>query len=223
MRKVAFVCFALLFGCSINNRSQGYACTATSDCDTGRVCESGFCVVAGSGSGSGSNVPADGPRAVDAPHGVGDAGEMCPSQCTTCDLTGKTCDVNCEQAGSACAQNIVCPEGFTCTIECTTQGSCRQNIDCTKGDGCTLTCSAGQSCAHVACGSGACDVMCNGLNTCKTVDCSNSCACDVTCGAATNGCGNDNISCPTNDLDEECTGITGGCSSSFMPDCDTCQ
>jgi hypothetical protein len=37
----------------------------------------------------------------------------------------------------------------------------------------------------------------------------------VTCGAATAGCGND--------LDEECTGITGGCSSTFMPDCNTCQ
>jgi hypothetical protein len=169
MRTVALVCFALLLGCSINNRSQGFECGPTTPCDTGRVCESGFCVVAGSGSGS--NVPGDAPRnSPDAPRNGNDGGQMCPAQCTTCDPTGKTCDINCEQAGSACAQNITCPEGYTCTIECTTQGSCRQNIDCTKGNACTITCSVGESCAHVACGSGACDVMCNGTKSCGNVD-----------------------------------------------------
>jgi hypothetical protein len=221
MTKVALVCFALSLGCSINNRSQGFECSATVPCDTGRVCESGFCVVPG---GSGSNVPEDAPRTmVDAPRMTGDAGQMCPSQCTTCDPSGKTCDINCEQAGSACLQNITCPEGFTCTIECTTAGSCRQNIDCTKGNACTITCSVGESCAKVTCGSGACDLMCTGSHSCMQVDCSNSCACDATCSGATTACQNSTFDCPTNSLDEECVGIAGGCSSTFMPDCDTCQ
>ncbi|HEY1811040.1 MAG TPA: hypothetical protein VGG74_01710 [Kofleriaceae bacterium] len=220
MRQLAFVCFALALGCSINKRSDGFACTSTSDCDTGRVCESGFCVVT---AGSGSSTPEDAPRSlVDGPRTL-DAAEMCPPQCTTCDLNGKTCDINCEDAAGTCAQNITCPEGFTCTIECTTPGSCRQNIDCSNAEACTLTCSASQSCAKVTCGSGACDLMCTGSHSCAQVDCSNSCACDATCSGSTTACENSQFMCPTNELDEPCTGLTGGCSSTFMPDCNTCQ
>lgn len=57
---------ALGFGCSVPEPSAEYACKVTSDCDPGRVCESGFCVVAGGGSG------VDAPE-VDAPAPPADA------------------------------------------------------------------------------------------------------------------------------------------------------
>lgn len=51
---------ALVMGCDFPTPSQNYACRTAADCETGRVCETGYCVI-GSGSGAvdASNQPTD--------------------------------------------------------------------------------------------------------------------------------------------------------------------
>ena len=210
---------SLAAACSVSHRSGEFACTQTSQCDTGRICEGGFCVAAtsgpdgsiatdGGGSGSGSGMHPD-------------AGSTCPSICNTCDLTAKTCDITC--AGGECNGKVTCPTGYSCTIACNALGSCEEGIDCTESTGCTIMCGARKSCAMVECGQGPCEVTCQGMNSCEQVDCSNSCKCDVNCtgqdvcqGMTAGG----GIMCPKDGL---CTGANGGCSSTQDPICDSCN
>jgi hypothetical protein len=100
-----------LAACSINHKSDSFACEINTDCESGRVCSGGFCVVAGS--------------QIDAPKG--DATTMrdgstnnCPSQCSSCNVQQKTCTINCMM--SNCQSQVVCPAGYRCEIQCNTDG-----------------------------------------------------------------------------------------------------
>jgi hypothetical protein len=159
---------ALGTSCSIDHRSDQYACTTTNDCKDGRVCDNGYCIVAGS---------IDAPR-LDGPKPGGDANN-CPAPCTTCNLQQKTCTVNCQQAN--CSGPIACPAGYRCDIQCNTENACRSGIDCKQAASCNIECSGRQACEDVVCGPGPCDVGCSGPASCRDISCSNSCACDVTC------------------------------------------
>jgi hypothetical protein len=200
----AFVIAAAASSCSINHRSGPYECETTADCDAGRTCSEGLCVLGGGGDGG----IFDGPKR-DAP--PPDAA-MCPPQCTSCG-GNKTCVIDCA-AGANCGPQIVCPTGFNCDIRCSTDASCRNGVNCSSAASCTLTCAGRSSCRGVQCGGGACNVSCTGYNSCESVLCGNSCACDVKCGSSSSCL---TVQCPLAQCD------TGrGCSSTVFPFCNTC-
>ncbi|HEY1547255.1 MAG TPA: hypothetical protein VGG28_05525 [Kofleriaceae bacterium] len=217
------VCFTFTLSCSIDKRSGAFSCTSSDQCDTGRVCVDGFCVVSG---GSGTQI--DAPQSMggsDAggvnPPPDGSTGDMCPAQCTTCSVAGKTCEIDC--TNDTCNDNgpLQCPDGYSCTIACGALDSCN-DIDCTKAKACTVSCSGHGACQEVDCGTGECDITCTGHDACGgTIDCSQSCACDVTCGSgstATNGPCQGDITCQG----VLCSLDGTGCSSQ-PPGCNTCQ
>ncbi|HTL33822.1 MAG TPA: hypothetical protein VL326_11890 [Kofleriaceae bacterium] len=201
------ICIALLLAaCSINHKSDGYACEINNDCEGGRVCSGGFCVVNGS--------QIDGPRSIDAPR-IGDANTGCPAQCSSCNTSQKTCTINCMT--SNCQNTVVCPIGYKCDIQCNTDNACRNGINCTMAASCNIDCIAKSSCENVQCGAGPCAVTCSGPSACKNVSCNASCACDVLC-TGSQSCSS-GISCTS----FACRGTNGiGCTS--VPAlCHSCQ
>ena len=170
MRATA-VCIALLLAaCTINHASDKYSCTKNTDCDPGRVCSDGYCVVAGSQVDASRT---DGPK--------GDGG-TCPSACSSCNVSQRTCTINCQT--SNCTNTVVCPTGYKCDIMCNIDGSCKNGINCLNGASCNVECQAKDSCQNVQCGTGPCAVNCAGASSCRNVACGSSCACDVLCSGA---------------------------------------
>jgi hypothetical protein len=206
---LAIVGFAVIAagGCSISHRSDDFACTKQSDCINGRTCTDGFCVAPQLDSG----VPSDGRPGGDA--------ASCPSQCTSCNTTTKTCTVDCALNGTACNQQVTCPVGWSCNIACSTPNSCRNGINCVNSKSCTITCSGKQSCQNVSCGAGPCKIDCSGNSSCNNVNCGQSCACDVTC-QVNSLCSNLTCKAPPN-----CNSQLPlrGCTSLLLPICNTCQ
>lgn len=178
--------------CLVSRRSEGYACSTSSDCrDPDRTCENGYCVRS-----------------------------PCPSPCTVCDLTDKTCEIDCTVQSKPCGA-IQCPAGFDCTIRCTKPNVCG-DIDCSQSNSCDITCSATSACGAINCGPHACDISCSGTSACPMIDCADSCQCDVSCNNTTNVC--PSISCPLGPTGQPCTGtgtVGENCDSS-EPACNTC-
>lgn len=199
MKAFAIVLSLAMFGlaalsatsCLVNRRSETYACTSNSDCDNDRSCENGYCVE-----------------------------DPCPSPCSSCDLTDRTCQIECS-ANKPCG-DVKCPVGFRCTIQCSNANACG-NIDCAEGNGCDITCGGGLSCQGINCGANACDITCNGTAACPSIDCANSCKCDVDCSNTTNSC--PSISCPLSTAGKPCNqdGVPGEvCDSTAGPACSKC-
>lgn len=180
------VILALILGaCAVNHRSDQYACTKNTDCESGRECSiDGFCVLAGT--------TVDAPKTVgDAPRTDGGNQNNCPPGCTSCNTTQKTCTINCQQTN--CTNQITCPAGYKCDIMCNADGSCRGGINCAQSASCSIECGSRQSCENVTCGKGPCSVSCSGQQSCRNVSCGQSCACDVLC-TGTSSC-QQGISC----------------------------
>lgn len=161
---------AAVLSCSINHRSDQYSCAVNGDCENGRVCENGFCVVPGA--------TLDAPRN-DAPGPPIDAAASCPGQCTSCNMQQKTCTIDCKLTN--CSGKVTCPPGYNCTILCNVENACRSGVSCEQSTACAVECTGRQSCEDVVCGPGPCAVECSGVQSCRNVSCANSCACDVTC------------------------------------------
>jgi hypothetical protein len=196
---------ALLASCSIDHRSDQYACKVSSECGDGRVCDNGFCIVAGS---------IDAPRG-DAPRPGGDGGGNCPAPCTSCNVQTKTCNVNCQLTN--CTNAITCPAGYKCDIDCNTDNACRNGVSCQTAAACAIECSAKSSCEDVQCGPGPCQVACSGPSSCRDISCGNSCACDVTCT------GNQSCQSGIQCTSFACRSMTGlGCTS-VPAFCHSCQ
>jgi hypothetical protein len=194
--------------CAINRKSSQYECSTTADCDPGRVCRDGLCVVSGSG----------GP---DAPPGPNDGGSpdgedprACPDQCTEC-ADGKVCTIDCA-AGANCEGEIACPPGWNCRVRCNEPNACRNGVDCSGSASCDVQCTAPGTCRDVACGPGRCNVNCAGQSSCRDIDCGDSCACEVKCQFGTGAC--TGITCSA----LQCGTGFGGCTTQF-PSCNTCQ
>jgi hypothetical protein len=181
--KVALLGLIFFAACSVQHRSDEYACTKQSDCNSGRTCVGGFCVAQG---GNGPDAKIDGPSM-----GSGDASNGCPTGCSACNPAQHTCTIDCRS--SNCNGAVACPAGYRCDIMCDTDNSCRNGVDCTAGLACNVTCSGGNTCHNVTCGLGPCDINCSGASSCKGVACNSSCACDVTC-TGTQSCG-DTVQC----------------------------
>jgi hypothetical protein len=210
MIRASFVMIAIAAagGCSIDHRSGDFECTRQQDCNGGRICDDGFCIDPHAADAPVTDRP-------DGPNGRPDARQTdCPPECTSCNLDGHTCVIDCSVNATLCEGPVACPSGYSCDIRCNTQNSCRNGVDCTAGKDCAITCSGNSSCRNLECGQGACDVACTGFQSCRAVDCGNSCACDVTC-TGPQSC-SDGIFCTSFDCD---TGL--GCSSLF-PGCNVC-
>lgn len=190
--------------CSIDHRSDNFACETQSDCTGGRTCSDGFCVL--------TNVPIDAPPTgddavkKDAP-GPGD----CPGACTSCNVEAMECTIDCTKTD--CGSQVVCPTGWNCNILCNQQNTCRNGVNCLNAASCKIECTGDAACRNVACGTGSCDVNCTGLMSCRSVSCGQSCACDVQCA--------DNSSCETVICSSFQCETFEGCSSSAIG-CNTC-
>jgi hypothetical protein len=168
--KLAITLLIAIAGCSVHHASDSFKCETTANCEQGRICDNGFCVLAGS---------IDAPKPIDAR--MGDGGNNgCPPGCTTCSVQQKTCTINCLM-GANCNNTVTCPAGYKCEILCNSDNSCRNGVNCQLGASCSVECSGKSSCQGVSCGAGPCDVACSGTQSCRGVACGNSCACDVTC------------------------------------------
>lgn len=199
----ALIAFAVSMpACDVTHKSGEYACSKNTDCDSGRICNEGFCIV--------STPVVDAPRG-DGPRG--DAmGSSCPPGCTTCNVMQKTCTINC-MSGANCTNTVTCPPGFKCDILCNTDNSCRNGINCQMSQACNVECTGRQSCQGVQCGAGPCDVACMGVASCKGVSCGSSCACDVTC-TGNQSCGSSVLcSSPACDTGSGCTSLPLFCNS----------
>jgi hypothetical protein len=172
------VLVSLLAACSVQHRSEEYACTKQSDCNTGRTCVDGFCVL---------NSPVDAKTDSPGNMGSGDASNGCPAGCSMCNPQQHTCTIDCHS--SNCNGAVACPSGYHCDILCNTDNACRNGVDCQAGLSCNITCSGNSACRNVSCGLGPCDVNCSGPSSCRGVACNASCACDVTC-TGTGSCEN---------------------------------
>jgi hypothetical protein len=166
---------------------------------------------------------------------------MCGAQCTalggTC-ISGEICQFDCS-GDSDCENAITCPTGIACSVECTGSDSCGGGVDCADATTCEVTCAQGDntcmgrlrggsglfllvcdgvnSCPDVGCGTGPCQIACNGQNAClgNPVECGMACACDLECNGQ-NAC-DSGVVCPAS----TCEVSPPGCSST-PPGCNTC-
>lgn len=197
--------------CSINHKSGDYVCTVQADCEPGRLCLNGYCIVPGGVIDAPKLTDApkrDAPQMIDSPMNV------CPPQCTSCAEGSKTCTIDCGLTNCNGNNPIVCPTGYNCAILCSTNNACANGIDCGSAASCAITCSGAGSCRNIECGTGDCDVKCQGQNSCRGIDCGDSCACDVSC-AFNSSC--EFLTCSS----QQCDPVGRGCSS-LPPGCDTC-
>jgi len=194
--RALLVATIIVAACIPTSKSEEFTCTSQADCRDGRMCSEGYCVF--------------GTSPMDAPNG-------CPPGCDDCNVSLKTCSIECRTPG-ACTQ-VECPAGYECDIVC--ESNACPVINCTGAAGCTIDCQGDESCPAIACGAGYCDIECDD-DACGQISCGASCACDVNCQAVGGGrCGTQ--ACPTSGNDE-CTdtGTPAGDCTSSAPGCDMC-
>ena len=138
----------VLAACSFDNRSGAFACPMGNECEVGRVCSAGWCVVEGSEIDA-SNLPTP-----DAPLIPIDAdltpdadlspdADTCPIACTSC--VNGICLIDCN-GPTDCSAEVVCPAGIPCRVSCDGITACAGGIDCSTASECRITCEGGSSC-----------------------------------------------------------------------------
>jgi hypothetical protein len=213
-------------GCSVQARSDGFRCTTDSQCGGGRICDGDWCVLGAR----------DGGADLDAT--VVDA-FACPDACTAC--VELLCVIDCDD-GDCVGDDIVCPPGFACEINCDGIASCTGGtIDCSDAVDCRVNCDGDGSCdGAIACNdSGPCRVDCGGVDSCAGpiaggqgetdvncetdtacaggVDCADACSCEVDCLAVE--CPTP-VECPPSNMNM-CVTAQGGCTD-VGGQCDSC-
>ncbi len=172
---------AIVFAaCSITHRTGDFACSSSSDCNSGRSCVDGYCIISGTEPDARTTNPdgrTTGP--IDAP-----SSNNCPAACTSCDQNSKSCTIDCN-AGADCSSQVACPAGWTCDVKCDTDNACRKGVECGAATSCKVECSGRGSCEDIDCGTNRCDVECTGTGSCRAnIECGDSCGCDVRCTGA---------------------------------------
>jgi hypothetical protein len=200
---------ATVTACSVDRRSEQFACTEPTDCEAGRRCIEGWCVLG-----------TDGPI-VDGPPGADDASSdaptdafQCPPACTRCD--GDVCVFECTEPNS-CSTRIVCPPGVACHVRCSGAAACAGGVDCASATTCQIQCATEGTCrGALLCGDGPCNISCSGAGSCIAgVNCESSCSCSVTCQGS-NSC-SPAAACPA----DACR-AGSGCKTDPSAACNTC-
>lgn len=211
------LCTAVAGACLVSTRSDSLACKTSSDCQTPRVCEGGYCVIdvnaCPADCNGGCDLTTSPPTCTI--NGVGGNSVTCPP--------GHHCDITC--TGDAC-RDINCAGAASCTIMCTGDTACH-NIMCGTAD-CLITCTGANACHDVTCGtlttpggkSGRCRTTCSGTTACNNITCTNACDCVIDGCTNAGDCGI--LACPKATGNTYCTGTgsngvpcidtTSGCS-----------
>jgi hypothetical protein len=135
-----------------------------------------------------------------------------------CEGAGGLCDVTC--SGDLSCFEVDCFHG-PCSFHCSGANSCGGIVVCSNEvEPCQITCDGSNTCGSlVECGPGPCDIDCVGPDSCNVesdpLDCSTSCACDVTC--ADDACQGDQLLCPAG-----CDVLPDGGCTSAIDGCDAC-
>ena len=197
---VATLVSAFGIACSFENRSDAYLCPTGNECESGRVCSDGWCVLSNMVA-----IDADNMVAIDANNNADvtvpspDAAS-CPPECTSC--AGGVCLIDCPNSAD-CQETVVCPLGIPCGVSCGGSGSCAGGVDCSEASACQVSCSGAGSCAElVVCGGGICNIDCSATGSCAGgLNCETSCQCDTACafGCGANLCPGNNA-CVKNEL-----------------------
>ena len=145
--------------CLVNTRSKEFECSMSSQCEPGRTCDNGFCVL------------------ID-----------CPADCDTCNVETMECLIVCNDAngcrsiecpsdfhctiactGTNACDEVDCQRSASCNVMCSGSNTC---ADVICGDNeCTVTCNGTNACESVDCASSCrCDLTC-GANSCTTTSC----------------------------------------------------
>jgi hypothetical protein len=213
---------AALGACSLERRSDSFACENQSDCGDGRTCDQGWCVETGGPTiDADPNAPDADPNAPDAdpnaPDGAPADAFQCPLACSSCN-EDNVCIMACA-ADDSCAEQVVCPPGVSCKVECEGDNSCAAGVDCTDATSCRIECNGAGACAErLLCGAGQCIVECPGDGSCAAgTDCSDSCSCQTTCAPTACDAPSECVSPdnPCTDNDDDCGGLANG-------NCNTC-
>lgn len=118
-------------------------------------------------------------------------GDRCVIDCTGGDCIdevecppGIPCEVDCSAVG-ACSGGVDCGSASTCEVKCSAKDSCIGGVDCRGGGACQVECSGRDSCVGgIVCGGGACEVECSSQGACVGgVECGDACRCGVSCTA----------------------------------------
>lgn len=179
---------AFALGCGFDTRSGQYACQTQSDCEGGRSCEEGWCVL----SQSDASPPPDADLSPDAGRPLSPCnscmGGECREECTdlNCDLscTKNDCDCEFQCAPDTDNCNLLCADGASCDIDCGSAEEC--TATCEANSVCQVDCSGVEECQQTVCEAGAqCLLDCTG-----TVECG-----FATCAGMETSCSNDLIAC----------------------------
>jgi hypothetical protein len=159
------VCDATASTTTWSNAANLTSCQGNQYCVSG-ACEQG-CNINGTTYAPGASDPAS-PCNVCAPRE--NPGQW-TSPCTTCNIPLSTCTIDCTTPGS-CNQGgnqITCPGGLSCVVDCSETSSC-QNLTITSNGPLDVECSGAQSCLNttIDClGAGTCSVNCTGPQACQ--------------------------------------------------------
>ena len=161
-----------------------------------------------------------------------------PANClAVCDAgvcDGGTCVIAC-RGGNPCPpdQQVVCPPGVPCEVDCIAANSCNRGVDCTQATRCKIGCIGDNTCAEnkvlctgdscvvdckgpttcnrgVACDAGSCIIRCTGSDSCheNKIECYSD-TCSVQCGNGQTAC-NRGVTCVGQ---ESCTILCNGTNS----------
>jgi hypothetical protein len=175
--------------------TSGTAGTAGSDHDSGAGGTGGPDRDSGGGHGGDSSITFRDAELPDTGMGFDasltfDAGPMCPavapsgacpSGCSRCE--GQTCIIDCDYPYACGLVMAPCPPGWGCTVICSGPGACAApfSMECSDGP-CLLQCGV-STClgAKIDCGTGACEVRCEGGASPPAVNCGSACSCNDGC------------------------------------------
>ena len=207
---IAVLGLVLLVGCGFNSRSAQFTCESETDCEVGRICEQGWCVVppadipdandvADASLVDAAIIDAAPPDAVIADAGPPDAfplgpcnscqNDTCREECsdTDCSLDCTKNNCSCEFQCSASAANcdMTCKEGTaSCDVDCAGAASCKTT--CETNTVCNINCTDVTACGEAKCELGAmCLLDCTGAGTCEF----------EVCAGAETSCPNNVIAC----------------------------
>lgn len=140
------------------------------ECPAGTTCEEGACVAAGDILGDGGS--AEGAVRIEAgvvtpPLFDGGTTDAAVDPCAGClgECVAGRCTVDCSKVSCNTGASVCAPT-LPCDVTCPKTGNCSAVL-CATASACTIVCSGPTACTSLACKAEACDVHCDGNDTCN--------------------------------------------------------